>query len=78
MQVSYKRLWKTLIDHDWNKTKLREETGMSASTLAKLGKNEYVSLSVIARICEKLGCQPEDVFEIIFEEIKNKDNSEDK
>ena len=65
MAVSYKRLWKTLIDHEWNKTKLRAETKMSASTMAKLGRNEYVSLEVIDRICEKLKCQPEDVFEII-------------
>lgn len=71
MTVSYKRLWKTLIDHEWNKTKLREETKMSASTMAKLGKNEYVSLEVIARICEKLKCQPEDVFEIIIETDDN-------
>lgn len=72
MTVSYKRLWKTLIDHEWNKTKLREETKMSASTMAKFGRNEYVSLEVIARVCEKLQCQPEDVFEIIIDaEDKN-------
>lgn len=72
MTISYKRLWKTLIDHEWNKTKLRKETKMSASTMAKLGKNEYVSLEVIARICEKLQCQPEDVFEIITDSQASK------
>lgn len=38
MTVSYKRLWKTLIDHEWNKTRLCEETKMSASTMATIGK----------------------------------------
>lgn len=68
MSLSYAPLWKLLIDRDMNKTQLREKAGFSTVTLAKLGKNEPVSLSVIAEICRVLDCQPGDIVEYRAEE----------
>ena len=61
MQVSYSRLWKLLIDKKMNKTALKEVAGISNSTLAKMGKDETVSMEVIGRICDALNCRVEDV-----------------
>ena len=51
-----------------NKTKLREEAGISSNAMAKLGKNESVQLEVLAKICKTLNCNIEDICEILFEE----------
>lgn len=67
MAVSYDPLWKTLIDHKMNRMKLAQVVGFSTPTLAKLGKDEYVALSVIDRICQKLDCSIEEVIKIIPE-----------
>ena len=68
MPFSYKPLWKQLIDKNMNKTDLREKTGMSRGTLAVMGKNEYVAMSVLDRICLELNCNIEDVIEHVKEE----------
>lgn len=59
--ISYKPLWKTLIDRDMKKMDLVADDTLSRGTLAKMGKNEKVSLDVIERICRKLHCKIEDV-----------------
>lgn len=64
MSVSYKPLWKTLVEREWNKQRLREETGLSACTMAKLGKNQNVTTGVLLRVCEALECTISDVVEI--------------
>ena len=46
MAVSYKRLWKLLIDKDMKKSQLREAASLSSSTIAKLTRNEYVALDI--------------------------------
>ena len=56
MAISYNGLWKLLIDKNMKKTDLLEEIGISSGTLAKMGRNEEVSLSVLSKICEKYGC----------------------
>ncbi len=56
MKVSYNKLWKLMIDRDIRKGQLREATGIGKSTLAKLGKNEQVSMSVLLSVCEYLNC----------------------
>lgn len=61
MAASYVRLWKTLIELGLTKTELREKAGISTGTLAKLGKNEYVSTEVIDKICTALNCDVNDV-----------------
>ena len=67
MKVSYKKLWHRLIDEDMRKVDLREATGMSSATMAKITNNEEVTLSTITRICEVLNCDVGDVVEVIHE-----------
>lgn len=64
MYISYNNLWKTLIDKGIKKGKLSEQTGISSSTLAKMSRNEAVSLSIILKICEALDCEIDDVVTI--------------
>ena len=59
--ITYKPLWKTLIDKDMKKMDLVADGTLSRGTLAKMGKNEKVSLDVIERICNKLHCRIEEV-----------------
>ena len=63
MAVSYDKLWKLLIDKRMNKTELRLKTDMSTSTLAKLSKNEVVSMDVMLRICKVLECNVGDIMD---------------
>lgn len=63
--ISYNPLWKVLIDKNMKKLDLLEVASISRGTLAKLGKNEPVSLTVLENICLGLGCKIEDVIEII-------------
>ena len=62
---SYKPLLKLLIEKDMTKTQLRKEIGMSMSTLAKISKNEYISMSTLDNICKYFHCKIEDVIEFI-------------
>jgi len=64
MGVTYKPLWKLLIDREVKKTEMSKAIGISSSTLSKLGKDEYVSLDVLVRICRYLNCQLSDVCKI--------------
>ena len=59
--ANYNKLWKLLIDRGMTKTDLRMQTGMSTSTLAKMGNNENVSMEIILRICEILECNVGDI-----------------
>ena len=64
MSVSYNKLWKLLIDHNMNKSDLGKAAKMSPNTIAKLGKNESVSLDILVRICEVLDCDIGDIVEV--------------
>lgn len=68
MKVSYKKLWKLLIDKEMNKSRLREATGISSATMAKMTNGEEVTMEVLARICEVLKCDIGDVAEFKFPE----------
>lgn len=59
--ISYNKLWHLLLDKNMKKTELCEKAGISSSTLAKLGKNEIVTLDVLERICALLKCDIGDV-----------------
>lgn len=61
MGYSYDKLWKLLIDKKMNKEELRKRTGMSSTTLARMGKDENVSLDVLGRICKELECDIGDI-----------------
>lgn len=72
MAVTYTKLWKLLLDKKMKRTDLKEIAGISSSTLAKLGKDEYVSLESLDRICMALNC---DITEIFSSTAKtNKEN----
>ena len=64
MTVSYNRLWKLLIDKGMTKTEMRKRAGISTNVLAKLGKNETVSMETLARIASAMDCDLEDIVEI--------------
>lgn len=61
MAVDYSRLWKVLIDKKMNKSQLKEAAHISTNAVAKLGKNESVSLDTLEKICVALGCNIEDI-----------------
>lgn len=61
MAINYNNLWKLLIDRNMTKTDLRIKAGLTTSAIAQLGKNEYVSLKVIEKICDALDCDITDV-----------------
>lgn len=65
MGISYNKLWKRLIDLNLNKTQLREKAGLSTNAIAKLGKNEPVSLETIDKICIALNCNIGDIMDIV-------------
>ena len=67
MAVSYKKLWKVLIDRDMTKTQLRKESGISTGALAKLGKNENENTEVLVKICKTLQCDLSDIMELTEE-----------
>lgn len=64
MSVSYKKLWKLLIDKEMTKVDLRKKAGISTGTLAKLGKNENVTTDVLVKVCEALDCDISDIMEM--------------
>ena len=67
MAVSYKKLWKLLIDKDIKKKDLSAKAGVSPATITKMGKNGHVTTEVLLKICTALDCQIEDIMELIPE-----------
>ena len=67
MGISYKKLWKLLIDKDMRKEDLRLKAGISTNTMAKLGKNENVNTDILVKICSALNCDIADIMEITEE-----------
>jgi len=72
--VSYKRLWKLLIDKNMKKRDLKEAAGLSASLMQKLNQDKSVTTNSLVRICAALSCRIEDVMEIVPEEEQEVDN----
>lgn len=70
MDISYNKLFKLLIDKGLNKTEFAKEVGISTNTLAKLSRNEYVSMDILVRICRKMCCTVDDILEILPAEGK--------
>ena len=65
MAVSYKKLWKLLIDKDIKKKDLSVRAGVSPATITKMGKGGHVTTEVLAKICSALDCGVEDIMELI-------------
>lgn len=76
MAVSYKKLWKLLIDREMNKTELRTATGITTTALAKLGRNENVNTEVLCKICSVLNCTLDDIMEFVPDESQNGGNQQ--
>jgi putative transcriptional regulator len=68
MRISYNPLWKMLIDKGMNKKDLREKSGISTASIAKLGKGENITTDVLLRICEALDCNINDIMETLPDE----------
>ncbi|MDL2219684.1 helix-turn-helix transcriptional regulator [Ruminococcaceae bacterium OttesenSCG-928-O06] len=68
MAVSYKRLWKLLIDKDMKKRDLKEAANLSPSLMSSLNQDKSVTVNTLSRICEVLNCRIEDVMEIVPDE----------
>lgn len=69
--ITYKKLWKQLIDKEIKKTELSEMANISMTSIAKLGRNENVNTEIINKICIALHCDVNDVMEVVDEESKN-------
>lgn len=65
MSVSYKKLWKILIDMDMKKKDLQQAAGVSSALIAKMGRNENVSTDSLVKICTVLKCDIGDIMEIV-------------
>ena len=65
MGVSYNRLWKMLIDKNMKRIEMQYLTGISGNILARMGKNQYVSMETIEKICKKLDCTVDEMLVII-------------
>ncbi|MBR4635242.1 MAG: helix-turn-helix transcriptional regulator [Clostridia bacterium] len=70
MAVSYKRLWKLLIDKDIKKVDLERKAGITHYALSKLTQSKDVSTEVLGKICETLDCTIDDIMEFVPEEEK--------
>lgn len=65
MEFSYNKLWKMLIDKNMMKKDLMAKTGITSSTIAKMGKNKAVSMEVLGKICLTLDCDIGDIVELV-------------
>lgn len=65
MAVSYKKLWKLLIDKDMKKKDLCAKAGISSASVTKMGKNGHVTTEVLVKICSALNCTMDDIMEIV-------------
>ena len=72
MKLSYKKLWVMLVERDLKKTEFAKQAGISAASLAKLGKGANVTTDVLLRICEALNCDISDICEV----VKDEDNTD--
>lgn len=68
LAVSYKKLWKLLIDRDMLKKDLSQKAGISGFTIAKMSKGENVTTDILVKICEALDCDVSDIMEIVATE----------
>jgi len=78
MHITYKKLFKLLIDRDMNRQDLKKLCGLSSASIAKLGKGENITTDVLVRICEGLDCDISDICEIAKdEEVTSAEEVED-
>ena len=68
MPVSYDKLWKKLIDKKMTRTDLKDASGISFNILAKLGKNEFISMESLYKICVALNCGVDEIMDFIIDD----------
>ena len=68
MKISYKPLWKTLIDRDMSKRQLRLQAHLTINHIANMGKGEFISLATLVKICKTLNCDITDVIALVSED----------
>lgn len=68
MSISYKKLWKLMIDKDMSAVQLREKTGIAPNTMTKLRRDEEVSMTVLVKVCKVLDANIGDIMDLIPEE----------
>ena len=72
MKISYKKLWKLLIDRDMMKKDLLQQSKISTVSMAKMGKNENVTTDVLLKVCTALDCDISDIMEVVKDdEVSN-------
>lgn len=76
MTVRYVKLWKRLLDMGLKRTDLISQAGISSNVLAKLGRDEFVAMESISKICKTLNCDVGDIMEMIDEENVNDNEKE--
>ncbi len=69
MHITYKKLFKLLIDRDMNRQDLKRICGLSSASVAKLGKGENVTTDTLVRICTGLECKLEDIMELVPDDV---------
>lgn len=74
MEVSYKKLWKLLIDRDMKKKDLAEKANISSYTLSKLNRDNNITIDVLVRICKALNCTFDEIMKIVEEGKENSDS----
>lgn len=67
MGISYKKLWKLLIDKDMTKMNLRQAIGVSTATIARMSKDEPVSMEVLMKVCKAFRCNVGDIVDVFSE-----------
>ena len=70
MAISYKKLWKLMIDKDMTAVELREKTGIASNTMTKLRRDEEVSMTVLVKICKVLDANIGDIMDMIPQEVE--------
>ena len=74
MHITYKKLFKLLIDRDMNRQDLKKLCGLSSASVAKLGKGENITTDMLVRICEGMNCKLEDIMELALDDEETEDN----
>ena len=77
MAVSYKKLWKLLIDRDMKKKDLAELAGISSFTISKMNAGNNVTVEVLGKICTALNCTLDDIMEFISEDDEKEEAAND-
>lgn len=77
MTVSYKKLWKLLIDRDMKKKDLQAAAGISSSSISKLSKNAYVSMDVLVKVCSALNVDFCDIMELVPQIVRVREQKDE-